>query len=285
MQREALATLSPGSFALVLAGSLLVACSSEHDDGDAAKGGSATGATAGVGAQSSGGDGGSNGGGAGKAGSGGASAGAGAGGSAAAGPCGSDAVFFCDDFEQGTVGSSPTDPWLGNSEVTITTMEARSGTQAVAIAEGSATLDIDLNPARDVLFVRLMVWTSFAGTSEDSRVGITRVTSESHSATTDASPNLLAFHYYQDGEDALASMTAVPVMTWTCLEMAYDRTTGIFRAWANGSEASELSEPVGGPAIPGPWTTFALRNEIFHGGSGDMLMDDVALGTERIGCP
>jgi hypothetical protein len=67
--------------------------------------------------------------------------------------------------------------------------------------------------------------------------------------------------------------------------MAYDRTTRIFRAWLNGQEAAALDAPVDGPAIGSAWTKFELRNEIYHGGSGTVLFDDVALGTARIGCP
>jgi len=296
MQRESHAPLSHRLFALalVLTGLPLVACSSEQDDADDGAGNGAGSGGAAAGAPSSGGSGAGtpNGGGAGKGGSGGTSGGtAGEGGSAPGGGTGgggngcAGAAFFCDDFEGGTVGQSPSEPWLGNSETTITTAQASSGTKAVVIAQGSASLDFDLDPAEDVLFVRMMVWTSFMGESEDSRVGITRVTSGNHSATTDASPSLAAFHYYPDGEEALGSTTELPVMTWACIELGYDRSTGIFRAWVNGTEAPELGEPVGGPAIPGPWTTFSLRNEIFHGGSGDMLIDDVALGTDRIGCP
>jgi hypothetical protein len=118
-------------------------------------------------------------------------------------------------------------------------------------------------------------------------LSLVSVTSGSDSAATDAAPNLVAFHHYASGEDALESTTPLPASQWACLEASYDRTTGIFRAWLNGQEAIELNQPVGGPAITGPWTNVAIQNLVVHGGSGTTttMVDDVAFGTGRIGCP
>jgi hypothetical protein len=77
----------------------------------------------------------------------------------------------------------------------------------------------------------------------------------------------------------------MPTMKWVCLEMSYDRATRIFRAWLNGKEVTELNDPVGGLAIPGPWTSIAFRNEVIHGGTATTFVDYIALGTGRIGCP
>jgi hypothetical protein len=202
-------------------------------------------------------------------------------------PCDPKVAFFCDDFENGTEGNKPQSPWDQNDAVKITTARAWSGTKAVDIAEGFSTLNLDLKPARDVLFVRFLLWTSFDGSTPDSRLSVVAATSGSDTAATDANPNLVSFHHYSGGESALESTTALPPSQWACLEASYDRTSGIFRAWVNGQEAMELNQPVGGPAIAGAWTNVAIQNLVVHGGTGatTTMVDDVALGTGRIGCP
>jgi hypothetical protein len=198
-------------------------------------------------------------------------------------PCDPEVAFLCDDFENAAAGDGPRAPWDASNVVLVSTTRAFSGTKSVTVPDGSATLRLPLAPARDVVFARVMVWTDFAQESADSRWGIARVTSaDGQSETLDSAPNLVAFHYWSGGEAATDSTTALPSGAWKCLEMSFDRPTLTVRAWLDGAE---VSAPLDGPAISSGWESFELRNEIFHGGTGTVYYDDVALGTARLGCP
>jgi hypothetical protein len=169
--------------------------------------------------------------------------------------------------------------------VQVTTARAFSGASSVTIPDGydGVSLTLPLDPGRDVVFARVMVWSQFVPqTLGESRWGLALVsTGGGDVLTLDITPNLTAFHQWSGGEDATESMTPLASGVWKCLEMAFDRTTRTVSAWLDGTA---FVTPLGGPAIAGPWTSFQLRNTVFHGGSNTVYYDDVALGTARLGC-
>jgi hypothetical protein len=202
-------------------------------------------------------------------------------------PCDPKTALYCNDFERETVGQTP--QWAAAS-IKVTSARAWSGSKAIELPGGygdSSAFIFPLNPARDLVFVRAMVWSEYkASTTEPgSRWSIAQARTGNDFAATDANPVLATFHHYPNGEVAIASQTAVPVTRWVCLEMSFDRVSRIFRAWVNGQEVAEFTKPLNGPGVPGPWTSASVRNEYAHGATGSAWMDDVAFGTARLGCP
>ncbi len=195
-------------------------------------------------------------------------------------------AFFCDDFEQGSLGAAPPGMWDANSQGVLTADHAHSGTQAVRLDEGFNFQKLMLANAPDVLFARVMMWSEFVGDSADSRYSIMSVDTHSgHEAAIDSNGKLLVIHHYPNGESGIVSTLVVPTQQWTCVETSYDRTTRTFRSWVDGVEAVELTAPASTEAISDPWAVFQLSGVVYHGGTTIQLYDDVALSTQRIGCP
>lgn len=195
-------------------------------------------------------------------------------------------AFFCDDFEQGTLGAAPPGMWDPNSQGIVTGDHAHSGTRAVRLDEGFNFQSLPLVGASDVLFARVMMWSAFQGDTADSRYSIMSVeTDAGHQAAIDSNGHLLVIHHYPNGESGIDSTLSVPTGQWTCIETSYDRTTRTFRSWVDGAEAVELAAPASTEVIPDAWTLFQLSGVVYHGGTTTQYYDDVALSTQRIGCP
>jgi hypothetical protein len=185
------------------------------------------------------------------------------------------------------VGKGVPAPWEGGGIPQVTATRAFSGKNSVTIADGydGVSLSLPLNPARDVVFARVMVWSEFVPqTQGESRWGLAFVSTDTGEVLTlDITPNLTAFHPWSGGEDATESKSPLTSGAWKCLEMSFDRTTSTVSASIDGG--TKFVAPLGGPAIAAKWTSFHLQNTVYHGGSNTVFYDDVALGTAPLGCP
>ena len=196
------------------------------------------------------------------------------------------AAFFCDDFEQGSIGDTPSGAWDPDSQGVISADQAHSGSHAVRLDEGFNFQKLPLTNAPDVLYARVMMWSEFQGDTADSRYSImSTATDTGHEVNIDSNGHLLVIHHYPGGESGIDSTAAVPTNQWTCIETSFDRTTRTFRSWVDGVEAVELADPASTEDIPDPWTLFQLSGVVYHGGTTTQYYDDVAVSTEPIGCP
>ncbi len=195
-------------------------------------------------------------------------------------------AFFCDDFESYALGVAPGGTWDAGSQGVVTADHARSGVHAVRLDEGFNFQKLPLAQAPDVIFARVMMWSAFQGDTTDSRYSIFSIeTQAGHQAAIDSNGDLLVIHHYPNGEAGIDSTRAVPTGRWTCIETSFDRTTRTFRSWVDGVEATELDAPASTEPITDPWSLFQLSGVVYHGGTTTQYYDDVALSTERIGCP
>jgi len=69
--------------------------------------------------------------------------------------------------------------------------------------------------------------------------------------------------------------------TWYCLEFFYDGANSEVRVFVDDAEVEELHVTDWGPYT---YQTFKFGFEKYHGANKTLWYDDVALGTERIGC-
>jgi hypothetical protein len=69
--------------------------------------------------------------------------------------------------------------------------------------------------------------------------------------------------------------------TWYCLEFFYDGAGSELQVFVDGAEIPELHNTDWGPY---QYTLFKFGFEKYHGDNKNLWYDDVALGTERIGC-
>ena len=281
-----------------------------------------TGGTAGAtGGASAGGRGGAGGGAAGATGSGGrggnGGASAGRGGSAgtasggaggATNPCAARAgLRFCDDFESKSVGTLATAaPWVvqlnGSGTLTVDgTTPAHSGSKSIRVHAGDndydtlfAFHDTTVLPAPNGRFflrayIRLgramvgghnsfIIADPFAtpGSGNNLRIGemnamlMYTIMGDGHGALSNQ-------NFYTDGRPGVAFAPS----TWVCLEVLIDRARPEIDFWVDGTEVPDLHH-----------TDWALDNydsvrfgfEKYAGPGIDIWYDDIAIGTERIGC-
>jgi hypothetical protein len=230
---------------------------------------------------------------------------------AAPSPCAaSSGLLFCDDFEGATTLAPPA-PWstsiIGSGTVTVDgTTPAHSGTKSIHVSDGDADYDTllvlhdaSVLPAPAARFyvrayVRLGAAMSaghngfiladvFAlqgasqGQSNDLRLGeddqmlMYTVMGDAHGALSNA-------NYYNDG--MLPGVQFTPG-AWTCLEVLLDSKAPEIDVWVGGAEVPDLHHK-----------DFPLDNydrlrfgfEKYAGPAMDVWFDDIAIGTQPIGC-
>jgi len=274
--------------------------------GAAGRGGTAGagGSSGGAGGTGSGGRGGTGGGSGGRGGGAGTSTG-GTGG--VANPCATRAgLRFCDTFESKTVGAfTAAAPWVlqaGTGAITIDgTTPAHSGTKSVKVHATDNDFDTlfvlhdsTILPAPSGRFflrayLRLsramagghnsyIIADPFAmqGTGNNVRIGemnamlMYTIQGDAHGALSNQ-------NFYNDGKPGIAFAPS----TWVCLEVLIDRGKPEIDVWVEGTEVPDLHH-----------TDWPLDNydsirfgfEKYAGPAIDIWYDDIAIGTERIGC-
>jgi hypothetical protein len=270
-------------------------------NGGAGAGGSAGSAGAGNGGGSgTSGSGGTGGGNAGRGGGAGTAAGGGTG-----NPCSTRAgLIFCDDFESKAVGMFATAaPWvLQGGNVTIDgTTPAHSGSKSVHVHAGDNDYDTlfvlhdaTILPAPNgKFFLRAYMRLSRAmagghnafiiadpyamqGTGNNLRIGemnamlMYTIMGDGHGALSNQ-------NFYNDGKPGVAFAPS----TWVCLEALIDHGHPEIDVWVDGTEVPDLHH-----------TDWALDSydsvrfgfEKYAGPGIDIWYDDIAIGTQRIGC-
>jgi len=94
------------------------------------------------------------------------------------------------------------------------------------------------------------------------------------------------------------STTLLPVAAWTCVEWRFSGSTNEMQFWMNGTELTDIhvtgeGEGCVGNALGGQWTAPPAFQTLYLGWEHyqqtanpiDLWVDDVAVGTERLGCP
>jgi hypothetical protein len=294
-----------------------VACKAGEDSGSAGQGGGggsagAGGAAANGGAGGSAGSGGGSGGSGGAAGAGGSTTGAGGaaagaggaggvGGGGAGNPCSTrPGLLYCDDFEGGALSTSWTTQLNGGGTVTVDgTTPAHSGTKSVHVnGTGYDTLfalhDPTVLPVSGGRFyarayMRLgaamtgghntfIIADMFAmpGAGNNVRVGemnamlMETVMGDSHGALSNN-------NYYNDQKPGVVFAPG----TWVCVELLLDHAKPEIDVWVDGAEVPDLHHtdwPLDS------YDTLRLGFEAYAGPASEVWYDDVAVGTERIGC-
>jgi hypothetical protein len=287
--------------------------------GGAAGKGGAGGGTAGVGPQGgsgaggSGAEGGSAGDGAGGAGSGGMAGGGAAGGGAggADGPCSAPGLVFCKDFEADAVGMEPTGaPWVmpncfdTQRVLKVDDTQAKSGSHALLsskIGYDDCTLRADIGELPD-FYVRSYVR---FGTGADFTSHEVTVFELAPSAGTDDPEIRIGFRGDNSciptgaevtitgaGEITGCSGFQYAANTWYCVEahVVQGGSGATVEVWIDGAAQSfDVTQMPQNPVAKPDWSTPArylkLGVRSYSGpATWELWNDDVAVGTQRIGC-
>jgi hypothetical protein len=94
----------------------------------------------------------------------------------------------------------------------------------------------------------------------------------------------------------IAASVKIPALTWTCVEFGLDSAKGTMQTWVNGTAVAGLQmDAVKTADIDANWinsiptwvpsvTDLKIGWESYGGTTNTVWIDDVALGTSRIGC-
>jgi len=223
-------------------------------------------------------------------------------------------ALVCEDFEAQTADSPPGAPWTVETnqqgQVVVMAGNAHSGTKALRVTTNGldtyqrAYVSVSGSPlfpaAENMLWGRLMIYTEAAA---NDGVHWTNIQAEG-----ELSPGVRAFiryggqhqqrlmanYYSEDGRDCWDhSDTAMPLGQWACMEWQYDGPNDTMRFYLNGVAVDDMTvmgtgEGCGGANV---WD-FPVFNKVLVGWESyqtddprEVWIDDVALGTERLGCP
>ncbi len=215
-------------------------------------------------------------------------------------------LLFCDDFEAAKTAALPA-PWstsiVGSGTVTVdSSTPAHSGTKSIHVSDGDADYDtlLVLHDASVLpapggrfyvrVFMRLGAAMSaghntflladlFAtqGQHNDLRLGeddqmlMYTVMGDAHGALSNA-------NYYNDG---MLPGIQIAAGAWTCLEVLLDSTKPEIDVWVGGKEVPDLHHT----DFPlDDYDNVRLGFEKYGGPAMDIWYDDVAIGTQPIGC-
>jgi hypothetical protein len=93
----------------------------------------------------------------------------------------------------------------------------------------------------------------------------------------DANTYLSNKSFYQNGLPGIQ----FPVGEWVCFEMMSDASSGSFDIWVNGQEVPDMHVT---SLAHDDYDTLRFGFEKYAGPATDIWWDDVAIGTQQVGC-
>jgi polysaccharide lyase-like protein len=238
-------------------------------------------------------------------------------GDAGGGP-GCSGARLCDDFESYAAGKPPTGPWtvsVNGGTVVVDSVHARSGTQAVHVSTDGlapyrqAYISVSGAPVfpvpGNVVFGRMMIWLTAAPTMTTHWTNIQGegpVAGQTYRSLTryggQVSQQLMA-NYETAGVASDCwqhSQVAIPVQRWACFEWRFNAPNDEMDFWLDGTSIPALtvigqgqgciSNGTGGHWYFPQYDTLRLGWEHYQTSIPiDMWIDDVAVDSQRIGCP
>jgi Cip1-like, core domain len=266
-------------------------------------GASGAGGSAGsAGAAGGGGGGGTGGGGAGGRGGGAGIATGGGGGSGGAGnpSCASrPGLIFCDDFESATAGSTPSAaPWstsmvASSGTVTIDgAISAPGGQRSVHISDSATDYDTllvlhsssILPTSSGRFYVRFMArFGSALSTGHNTFVLADLFTAQGQGHNFRFGEDAGSLEYTTLGDSNAGHATGLTIApdTWTCIEILLDHAKPEIDVWINGAEIADMHHtdyPLD------DYDNVRFGYEKYAGPAMEIWYDDIAIGTQPIGC-
>jgi hypothetical protein len=234
------------------------------------------------------------------------------------GDLGCDDAVLCDDFEDDTSGMAPGTPWtvdVNGGAVQISDERAFSGEKSVLVSntEGAfkrAYFSVAGEPvfpaAATQMYGRMMMWLEATpvgsvhwtfiqaeGPSQDDGFDIYYRYGGQHDGKLMA--NFETNGVASDCWDH--SQTVMPTQVWACLEWRFDTANDELQFWLDGNEVADIHVVGSGEGcvsngLDGAWPA-PRQFEVLRLGwekyqqSGELRawIDDVAVATERVGCP
>jgi polysaccharide lyase-like protein len=209
-------------------------------------------------------------------------------------------LFLCDDFEGSAVGAQPNPAiWslrrgysgmlsLDNFAIDDTT--AHAGNQSLRLtANGGDPVGVVAPAPGDAFFLR--VWMMFENPQVNAPVFIGVGIGEDPEIRMRSKTGALVLNASRgDGlapDPANCTTCIAPPSGWFCAEMFLDRTAETATLWIDGQEAGSVVGNQGwhsGGTWPAQFEQVRIGPMGLEGGTTTTWIDDVAFGSERIGC-
>ncbi len=212
------------------------------------------------------------------------------------GPCGAAGITFCTDFEDQAIPSEFTfwpDYLMDSTFFSLDTSASVSGSQSLKVTGTDFTQmyavpvpastfwgrvqimsDTDIQSGHNT-YVAAIEGTGDPNSGEAIRIGEHQCQLELNRRSDDA--ELLS----NGGTYQCSGGIHMDANQWYCLEFYYDGPGSEVRVFVDGNEVTELHATDWGPY---DYQVFKFGFEKYHGDSKNLWYDDLALGTERIGC-
>lgn len=232
-------------------------------------------------------------------------------------------LVLCDDFESASAGAAPdASRWSiggpncfsGAGQAVVDATQAHSGSQSVRITPGSdycghAFIQSSaISQLGNVRYGRFYIRLQAALT--DAHVTFLSMrdandSSDSHSEELRIGGQSGVLKWNRSKDDAtlptlslvgISMSRALPAQTWTCIEFRIDQSTGQIQTWVDGVAPAGLqADGVATADVDQTWinqypswrpalTDLKLGWEAYGGATNTVWIDDVALGSQRIGC-
>jgi len=215
--------------------------------------------------------------------------------------------LFFDDFETATIGSDWTQNINGNGTFALDSAVFKNGSQSVKVAGSGFHTMLQLDAASfptTATKIYVATWFRLGDTVDITQSNAHYIWLEAGAATNDqhevrvgANIGLLQTNQYQNGEVDLREPGVVPAAgTWYCLEYSVDWSNHEMEVWFDGAPMQNISttdwvqkDAQNGGLSPGSGlTNWAPVVESLRFGAElqghDIWFDDIAVGTEQLGC-
>lgn len=213
--------------------------------------------------------------------------------------------MFCDDFEAAAVGQAPGEPWSIAVNGTAGTIEvdaetpAHSGSHSVRVASGGnyqtffALRGAPVFPNAGPFYVRLYLRLGAPMTEGHNtyfKAGAADAISSNNETRVGVMVSMLMINQ-PDGDRGFLSNqdywtdqqpgVVIPEQTWTCIETYFDAAQSTVDVWVNDVEVPDLHVT--------DWKQDAIGAlhfgfEQYAGPAAEVWYDDIAVGTNPIGC-
>lgn len=208
------------------------------------------------------------------------------------GSCDAAGLTLCDDFEASALGANYREINFGQPAITLDKRRSHSGEQSVKVTSTNFTQMLATAVPGPKFYGRVYISSDTpmnaghntylnAGEGDGDpnhgewiRIGEHREQLELNRKSDDA--ELLSSGDYNSLEGA----TQLKADTWYCLEFLFDGPGKEVRVWVDGQAISKLHATTWGAS----YQTFKFGYERYHGPDKTLWYDDLALGTERVGC-
>lgn len=206
--------------------------------------------------------------------------------------CDVQGVTLCDDFEAGVLGAHYREVNFGPSAIALDSTRAHGGTQSVKVTASGFTQmlatdvpaprfygrvyimsDTPMNPGHNT-YINAGEGDGDPNHGEWVRIGEHRAQLEINRKSDDA--ELLSSGDY----NSLDGATQFAPDVWYCVEFLFDGPGREVEIWVDGDAVEKLHATDWGAE----YETFKFGYERYHGPDKTLWYDDLALGTQRIGC-